>query len=77
MEYLSMPIDKELALMTHYNLTAEEWWIVKLLFLAQYPESRTQPLEEYLKITKGLNSDVLNSLQEKGVLKQTKIKKNS
>nr|DAT90439.1 MAG TPA: DNA binding protein [Caudoviricetes sp.] len=75
MENLSMPIDKELALLTTYNLTAEEWWVIKLLFLAMYPESRPEPLKQYSKITGGLQADILESLQEKGVLKKVRIKK--
>lgn len=75
MEKISISIDAELDIMTKYGLTAEEWWIIKLLFLALYPEDRTEPLERYLKITGGLNSNIIESLQEKGILKKFKVKK--
>ena len=76
MEKISIAIDKELNLLTQYGLTAEEWWIIKLLFLANYPESRVQPLEQYSKIVGGLKLDIIESLQNKGILKKFKVKKN-
>ena len=67
MEKISIAIDKELNLLTQYGLTAEEWWIIKLLFLANYPESRVQPLEQYSKIVGGLKLDIIESLQNKEI----------
>ncbi len=75
MEKISISVDRELNLLTQYGLTAEEWWIIKLLFLASYPESRVQPLEEYSKIVGGLKLDIIESLQSKGILKKFKVKK--
>lgn len=75
MEKISISVDRELNLLTQYGLTAEEWWIIKLLFLASYPESRVQPLEEYSKIVGGLKLDIIESLQAKGILKKFKVKK--
>lgn len=75
MEKISISIDNELNIMTQYNLTAEEWWIIKLLFIAQYPESRIEPLEKYIKNIGGVKYDILESLQSKGILKKIKLKK--
>lgn len=75
MEKLTLSLDRELDLMTQYGLTAEEWWIIQLLFLAQYPESRIQPLQRYSKIVGGLKFEVLESLQSKGILKKLNIRK--
>lgn len=75
MEKISISLDRELDLMTQYNLSAEEWWIIQLLFLAQYPENRIDPLERYSKIVGGFKSEILESLQSKGVLKKINIRK--
>lgn len=75
MEKISISLDRELDLMTQYNLSAEEWWIIQLLFLAQYPEGRIGPLERYSKIIGGFKYDIIESLQSKGVLKKMNIKK--
>lgn len=75
MEKISISLDRELDLMTQYSLSAEEWWIIQLLFLAQYPEGRIDPLERYSKIIGGFRYDIIESLQSKGVLKKINIKK--
>ena len=75
MEKISISIDNELNLMSQYGLTAEEWWMIKLLFIASYPDDNLEPLIKYSKIVGGLQHDTIESLQNKGILKKFKIKK--
>lgn len=75
MEKISISVDGELNIMTKYGLTAEEWWIIKLLFIASYPEDNIGPLIQYSKITGGLKLEIIESLQNKGILKKFKVKK--
>ena len=75
MNLLSLNIDDDLKIMEDYNLTAEEWWLTQLLFLATYPESNYSYLARYAKICNGISETTLTALQEKGVLKKFKVKK--
>jgi hypothetical protein len=72
---LNFDIDNELAVMEHYQLSPQEFYIIRLLLLAQ--ESEDEYLRRYLTIpeeARGTLRDDLISLQNKGViLKSYKI----
>ena len=59
MNLLSLNIDDDLKIMEDYNLTAEEWWLTQLLFLATYPESNYSYLARYAKICNGISETTL------------------
>lgn len=75
MEKLSLTIENELAVIEKYHLTAEEWLIIRLLFLASAEENHKEYLVRYLSTPyKQDLRDTLLSLQNKGViLKSYKI----
>lgn len=78
MEKLSLTIDNELALMEKYQISPNEWFLIKLLFLAN-EEYFPEYIFRFLAIPAEMRGDVremLISLQEKGViLKSYKIPK--
>lgn len=77
MEKLSLTIENELAVLEKYRLTAEEWLLIRLLFLASEEENKQDYLLRYLSYRTDLSfSSIISSLQEKGVILKTyKIRK--
>lgn len=77
MEKLSLTIENELAILERYKLTAEEWLIIRLLFLASEEERKQDYLLRYLSYRTDLSfSSIISSLQEKEIiLKSYKIRK--
>lgn len=75
MEKLSLTLENELSILEKYHLTIEEFFVVKLLFLASCEENHTEFLARYLALQdRGNLRDILVSLQNKGViLKSYKI----
>lgn len=73
MKTFEFTIENELVLLEKYGLTAEELFVVKLLFLA-VEENQTSYLVKYLSTNREIFREVLYSLQNKGViLKSYKI----
>ena len=73
MKTFEFTIENELVLLEKYGLTAEELFVIKLLFLA-VEENQTSYLVKYLSVNREIFRDVLHSLQNKGViLKSYKI----
>lgn len=76
MEKLSLTIDNELALMEKYQISPNEWFLIKLLFLAN-EEYFPEYIFRFLAIPAEMRGDVreqLVSLQDKGIiLKSYKI----
>lgn len=66
-----MSIDREIDFMNKYQLTADEFFLFKLIFLSQ--EDHGEYLEKYFTSNNLTNSlrDVLVSLQEKGIINKT------
>lgn len=75
MEKLSLTIENELAILEKYRLSAEEWLVVRLLFLASAEENHKEFLVRYLQLPERQDlREVLISLQNKGVvLKSYKV----
>lgn len=75
MEKLSLTIENELSVLEKYHLTAEEWLVVRLLFLASAEEDHKEYLARYLSTSDRQDlREVMLSLQNKGViLKSYKI----
>lgn len=75
MEKLSLTLENELSILEKYNLTTEEWLVVKLLFLASEEEGHQEYLAKFLSFQNRTNfRDILVSLQQKGIiLKSYKI----
>lgn len=67
---MSMSVDRSLSLMEKYRLTAEEFFIIELLFLASSDERLPQYLERYLSIPVKRENffDILRELQRKKVI---------
>ena len=73
MKTFNFTIENELVLLEKYGITAEELFVIKLLFLA-VEENQTSYLVRYLAINREGFRDILVSLQSKGViLKSYKI----
>ena len=73
MKTFNFTIENELVLLEKYSITAEELFVIKLLFLA-VEENQTSYLVRYLAINREGFRDILVSLQSKGViLKSYKI----
>lgn len=69
METLSLTIENELAVLEKYKLTAEEWLVIRLLFLASAEEDHKEYLVRYLRIPDRQDlREILQSLQSKGVI---------
>lgn len=75
LEKLSLTIENELSVLEKYHLTAEEWLVVRLLFLASAEEDHKEYLARYLSTSDRQDlREVMLSLQNKGViLKSYKI----
>lgn len=69
MEKLSLTIENELSVLEKYHLTAEEWLVVRLLFLASAEEDHKEYLARYLSTSDRQDlREVMLSLQNKGVI---------
>lgn len=65
-------IENELLILERYNLTAEEWFVLRLLILASVDEGRDTYIKQYMKLpTAGNLRDILVSLQNKSVILKT------
>ena len=75
MEKLSLTIDNELLMIERHQLTAEEWFVVRLLLLASSEEAHEEYFIRYFKLpTKPDLREIMVSLQNKGVvLKSYKV----
>lgn len=71
MEKLSLTIDNELAILEQYSLTAEEWLIIRLLFLASEEEKHKEYLVKYLMYAKPDLRNIIVSLQDKGIISKS------
>lgn len=71
MEKLSLTIDNELAILEQYFLTAEEWLIIRLLFLASEEEKHKEYLVKYLMYAKPDLRNIIVSLQDKGIISKS------
>ena len=71
MEKLSLTIDNELTILEQYLLTAEEWLIIRLLFLASEEEKHKEYLVKYLMYAKPDLRNIIVSLQNKGVISKS------
>lgn len=60
-----------MAILEQYNLTAEEWLITRLLFLASEEENRKDFLAKYLVYSKVDLRSVILSLQNKGIISKS------
>lgn len=66
--------DQQLGVMEKYNLTAEEAFLLELLFLASIDEGHPEYLGRYCSISKNINvsiRDLLISLQKKGIINKS------
>ena len=75
---LSIELDKKLTIMTKYQLDAEEWLFIELLFLATEDDPHPQYMYKYFTecAKKSLPRDTLQKLKDKNVLaKSYKIPK--
>ena len=61
-------IETKLKLITKYNITAEELFVIDLLFLASAEERHPEYLYEYINSSKIHLRDILFSLREKGII---------
>ena len=70
-KYIELSFDREIELMTKYQIFAEELLFVKLVFLAQ--EGHPEYLSKYFgqMPLKGAPRDTIKSLQEKGVINKS------
>lgn len=65
-------IENELLILERYNLTAEEWFVLRLLILASVDEGKDTYIKQYMKLpTAGNLRDILVSLQNKSVILKT------
>lgn len=66
-----MSLERELEFMIKYQLNAEEYYVVKLIFLAQ--ESKGKYIMDYYSQIKQENKlrDILSKLREKGIINKT------
>lgn len=71
MEKLSLTIENELAILEQYNLTAEEWLVVRLLFLASEEENHKDYLIKYIMYAKPDFRNIIISLQNKGIISKS------
>lgn len=73
MNKYSVELDRQLEIMSKYELSAEEWFMVQLLFLASEPESKPQYLHTYFKDCKKtlLPKACLEMLKAKRILSST------
>ena len=71
MKYIELSFDREIELMTKYQIFAEELLFVKLVFLAQ--EGHPEYLSKYFSQMplKGAPRDTMLSLQEKGIINKS------
>lgn len=69
MEKLSLTIENELNILEKYHLTAEEWLVVRLLFLASIEENHIEYLNKYAGLPdRSSFIDILTNLQSKGII---------
>lgn len=68
MQKLEISIEDELNILEKYNLTYEEWMLIKLLFLAE--EDRPDLLAKYYSfpVNEGKLRPMLREMQEKGII---------
>ena len=71
MEKLSLTIENELIVLEQYRLTAEEWLIIRLLFLASEEENRKDYLIKYVTYAKPDFRSIIISLQDKGIVSKS------
>lgn len=73
MKKLKLEIENELSILESYKLTAEEWFFIQLVFLAQEEEGHPDLLFNYMinGVDKTSIRDLLLSLQDKGVINKT------
>ena len=71
MKYIELSFDREIELMTKYQIFAEELLFIKLVFLAQ--EGHPEYLSKYFSQMplKGAPRDTMLSLQEKGIINKS------
>ncbi len=67
---LSVEIDKQLMIMSRFELTAEEWLFIQLLFLAYEDEPKEQYLTKYFNecAKTSIPRETILSLQDKKIL---------
>lgn len=70
MDKYSLTIEKEISIMQEFGMSAEEWFFVRLLFLASEPESKPEFLATYFTECKKskLPLETLLLLKEKKIL---------
>lgn len=73
MNKYTIEIERQLEIMAKYELSAEEWFFIQLLFLAAEPESKPYYLQTYFKDCKKslLPKQLLSLLKAKKVLSST------
>ena len=73
MKKLKLEIEYELSIMDNYNLTAEEWMFIQLVFLAQEEEGHPELLKKYIEIDTEKTSilTLLSSLQDKQIINKS------
>ena len=71
MKYIELSFDREIELMTKYQIFPEELLFIKLVFLAQ--EGHPEYLSKYFSQMplKGAPRDTMLSLQEKGIINKS------
>ena len=71
MKYIELSFDREIELMTKYQIFPEELLLIKLVFLAQ--EGHPEYLSKYFSQMplKGAPRDTILSLQEKGIINKS------
>lgn len=75
MNKFSVELDRQLEIMAKYQLSAEEWFFVQLLFLASEPESKPQYLHTYFRDCKKsmIPKQMLSLLKEKKILSNSYV----
>lgn len=73
MKKLKLEIESEISIMENYKLTAEEWFFLQLIFLAQEEEGHPELLQQYLQnnVEKTPIRELLISIQNKGIINKS------
>lgn len=72
-----LDLDKELEVMSKFKLNAEQWYLLRCLFIAKFEED-TSYLTKYIKecSREGITSELLQNLKDKNILsKKYKVPK--
>ena len=72
MKNFNLTIENELAILEKYRLTAEELFIIRLLFLS-VEENENSYLIRYVNLNRDIFHTTLYSLQEKGVINKSYV----